>query len=116
VDDDPSGIGTYAQAGAQFGLGISWMMLITYPLMASIRCVPTRAGERLPLVVTCRRIAIKHRIETPQGHFPEILDTLGVRTHAIKPTGNPVRHSIQYRPPISCRRQSRLKGSNGASL
>ncbi len=28
-DDDPSGIGTYSQAGAQLGFGISWTMLIT---------------------------------------------------------------------------------------
>ena len=32
-DDDPSGIGTYSQAGAQFGFGIGWTMLLTYPLM-----------------------------------------------------------------------------------
>ena len=51
-DDDPSGIGTYAQAGAQFGLGISWMMLITYPLMASIQEISARVGR-----VTGRGIA-----------------------------------------------------------
>ena len=51
-DDDPSGIGTYSQAGAQFGLGISWMMLITYPLMASIQEISARVGR-----VTGRGIA-----------------------------------------------------------
>ena len=35
-DDDPSGIGTYSQAGAQLGFGIGWTMLLTYPLMAAI--------------------------------------------------------------------------------
>src|SRR5204863_3285953 len=30
-DDDPSGIGTYSQAGAQFGFGICWTMLFSYP-------------------------------------------------------------------------------------
>ena len=34
-DDDPSGIGTYSQAGAQLGFGIGWTMLLTYPLMAN---------------------------------------------------------------------------------
>ena len=29
-DDDPSGIGTYSQAGAQFGFDIGWTMLLTY--------------------------------------------------------------------------------------
>jgi len=32
ADDDPSGIVTYSQAGAQFGLAAPWMMLFTYPL------------------------------------------------------------------------------------
>ena len=36
-DDDPSGIGTYAQAGAQFGTGMLWVMLFTYPLMAAFQ-------------------------------------------------------------------------------
>ena len=35
-DDDPSGIGTYSQAGAQFGFSIGWTMLLTYPLMVAI--------------------------------------------------------------------------------
>ena len=30
-DDDPSGIGTYSQIGAQFGYGLLWTMLISYP-------------------------------------------------------------------------------------
>ena len=32
-DDDPSGIGTYSQAGAQLGFTVSWTMLLSYPLM-----------------------------------------------------------------------------------
>ena len=36
-DDDPSGIGTYSQAGAQLGYGIGWTMLLTFPLMAAIQ-------------------------------------------------------------------------------
>ena len=35
ADDDPSGIGTYSQAGAQLGFGIAWTMLFTFPLMAA---------------------------------------------------------------------------------
>jgi len=41
-DDDPSGIGTYSQAGAQFGFDISWTMLLTYPLMAAIQEISAR--------------------------------------------------------------------------
>ena len=34
ADDDPSGIATYSQAGAQFGLNLLWTMFFTFPLMA----------------------------------------------------------------------------------
>ena len=34
-DDDPSGIATYSQAGAQFGYGLSWTLLLTFPLMTA---------------------------------------------------------------------------------
>src|SRR3954449_13103145 len=43
-DDDPSGIGTYSQAGAQLGFGISWTMLLTFPLMAAIQEISARVG------------------------------------------------------------------------
>jgi Mn2+/Fe2+ NRAMP family transporter len=36
-DDDPSGIATYSQVGAQYGLGMLWTMLFSYPLMAGIQ-------------------------------------------------------------------------------
>src|SRR5207248_11520209 len=36
-DDDPSGIATYSQAGAQFGFGMLWMALFQYPLMTVIQ-------------------------------------------------------------------------------
>src|SRR5437763_15658155 len=44
-DDDPSGIGTYSQAGAQLGFGISWTMLLTYPLMVAIQEISGRIGR-----------------------------------------------------------------------
>src|SRR4029077_5855381 len=34
ADDDPSGIATYSQVGAQFGFGMLWTMLFSFPLMA----------------------------------------------------------------------------------
>ena len=43
-DDDPSGIATYSQAGAQFGLSTLWTALITFPLMASIQEMCARVG------------------------------------------------------------------------
>jgi NRAMP (natural resistance-associated macrophage protein)-like metal ion transporter len=44
-DDDPSGIGTYSQAGAQFGFGIGWTMLLTFPLMAATQEISARIGR-----------------------------------------------------------------------
>jgi len=44
-DDDPSGIGTYSQAGAQLGFGIGWTMLVTYPLMVAIQEISGRIGR-----------------------------------------------------------------------
>lgn len=43
-DDDPSGIATYSQAGAAFGLSTLWTALITFPLMASVQEMCARVG------------------------------------------------------------------------
>ncbi len=45
ADDDPSGIATYSQAGAQFGFSITWTLLFTYPLMAVIQEISARIGR-----------------------------------------------------------------------
>jgi NRAMP (natural resistance-associated macrophage protein)-like metal ion transporter len=45
ADDDPSGIATYSQAGAQFGFGLLWTLFLTYPLMVSIQLVSARMGR-----------------------------------------------------------------------
>ena len=45
ADDDPSGIATYSQAGAQFGLGMLWTLVFTYPLMVGIQVVSARIGR-----------------------------------------------------------------------
>lgn len=44
ADDDPSGIGTYSQAGAQFGYGLAWTMFFGFPLLASIQAVCAQIG------------------------------------------------------------------------
>jgi Mn2+/Fe2+ NRAMP family transporter len=45
ADDDPSGIATYSQAGAQFGLNMLWTMPLTFPLMAAIQSMCARIGR-----------------------------------------------------------------------
>jgi NRAMP (natural resistance-associated macrophage protein)-like metal ion transporter len=59
-DDDPSGIATYSQMGAQFGYSMLWTMLFSYPLMASIQDISARIGR-----VTGRGIAANMR-----GNYP----------------------------------------------
>ena len=45
ADDDPSGIGTYAVAGASLGLATLWTALLTYPFMAAVQTVCARLGQ-----------------------------------------------------------------------
>ena len=45
ADDDPSGIATYSQAGAQFGLNMLWTMPLAYPLMSAIQSLCGRIGR-----------------------------------------------------------------------
>ena len=45
ADDDPSGIATYSQAGAQFGLGMLWTMPLTYPLMSAVQLLCAEVGR-----------------------------------------------------------------------
>jgi Mn2+/Fe2+ NRAMP family transporter len=63
ADDDPGGIATYSQAGAQFGYGMLWTTLITLPLMIGIQTVSAHIGR-----VTGRGLAANMR-----QHFPRPL-------------------------------------------
>ncbi len=62
-DDDPSGIATYSQAGAQFGYGLGWVMLFSWPLMCAIQETSARIGR-----VTGRGIA-----GNLKRHYPRAL-------------------------------------------
>jgi NRAMP (natural resistance-associated macrophage protein)-like metal ion transporter len=44
-DDDPSGIATYSQVGAQFGYGLAWTLVFSYPLKAAIQEISARIGR-----------------------------------------------------------------------
>lgn len=57
ADDDPSGIATYSQAGAQFGFAMLWTVVITLPLMAAIQIISARVGyvTRQGLVANIRQ-------------------------------------------------------------
>ena len=44
-DDDPSGIATYSQVGAQFGYGLAWTLIFSYPLMVAIQMISARIGR-----------------------------------------------------------------------
>jgi NRAMP (natural resistance-associated macrophage protein)-like metal ion transporter len=45
ADDDPSGIATYSQVGAQFGYAMTWLLLFSWPLMAAIQEISARIGR-----------------------------------------------------------------------
>lgn len=60
ADDDPSGIATYSQAGAQFGLNMLWTLPLTYPLMAAVQSMCARLGR-----VTGRGLAANIRDQFP---------------------------------------------------
>ena len=45
ADDDPSGIATYSQVGAQFGYGMAWTMLFSFPLLAAVQEISARIGS-----------------------------------------------------------------------
>ena len=60
-DDDPSGIATYSQVGAQFGFSVLWTMLFSYPLMTAIQEISARVGR-----VTGRGIAANLRHYYPR--------------------------------------------------
>src|SRR5476651_96832 len=45
ADDDPSGIATYSQAGAQFGYGLLWTVFLTTPFMIAIQLISARIGR-----------------------------------------------------------------------
>jgi NRAMP (natural resistance-associated macrophage protein)-like metal ion transporter len=79
-DDDPSGIATYSQAGAGFGLATLWTALITFPLMASIQEMCARIG-----IVTMRGLTGVLKDHYPKGvlylmlvfSFPAIVLNIG---------------------------------------
>ena len=84
ADDDPSGIGTYSQVGAQFGYGLAWTMLFSYPLLASIQMICARIGS-----VSGRGIAHNLRRHYPRpvlagavfdhsGHYLGVMAVCGV--------------------------------------
>lgn len=45
ADDDPSGIATYSQAGAQAGVSLLWTVVITWPMMAAVQSISARIGR-----------------------------------------------------------------------
>ena len=61
ADDDPSGIATYSQAGAQFGYSMLWTVVFTLPLMAAIQIVSARIGY-----VTRRGLAANIKTSFPR--------------------------------------------------
>ena len=96
-DDDPSGIATYSQAGAAYGLSTLWTALITFPLMASIQEMCARIG-----LVTSHGLAgtLKANYSKPVLYlmllfsFPAIVMNIGADIAGMGAVGNMLFTSI----------------------
>jgi NRAMP (natural resistance-associated macrophage protein)-like metal ion transporter len=90
-DDDPSGIATYSQAGAQYGLSTLWTALITFPLMAAIQEMCARIG-----LVTSKGLTgtIRDHYSRPILYlmvlfsFPAIVMNIGANIAGMGAVGN----------------------------
>lgn len=98
-DDDPSGIGTYAVAGAQFGYATLWTALVSFPLMTSTQIICSRIGQ-----VTGQGLAGVLR-----RHYSRWLLYPAVAALVVANTFKPARISAPLRPPsiFSCPYPSR---------
>ncbi|MEI7660844.1 MAG: divalent metal cation transporter [Bacteroidota bacterium] len=101
-DDDPSGIATYSQAGAAYGLSTLWTALVTFPLMASIQEMCARIG-----LVTSHGLAgtLKSNYSKPVLYlmlffsFPAIVMNIGADIAGMGAVGNllvPSVHAIYF--------------------
>ena len=70
ADDDPSGIATYSQAGAQFGYSMLWTVIFTLPLMTAIQIISARIGY-----VTGQGLAANIKARFPR---PVLLGVVGM--------------------------------------
>ncbi|HEY2826492.1 MAG TPA: divalent metal cation transporter [Pirellulales bacterium] len=75
-DDDPSGIGTYAMAGASLGYSTLWMALVTFPLMAGVQLICARIG----LVSGCGLAGIMRRRYSRWIVYPAIMALIVANT------------------------------------
>ena len=80
ADDDPSGIATYSQAGAQFGLNMLWTMPLAFPLMAAIQSMCARIGR-----VTGKGLAANIKATFPPIVLYSVVLLLLVPTLLISP-------------------------------
>ena len=105
-DDDPSGIATYSQAGAKFGLATLWTALITFPLMASIQEMCARIGivTSVGLTTTLKRHYPKWILYLMMiFSIPAIILNIGADiagmaavSHMIIPSVKPIYFSIGF--------------------
>jgi len=73
ADDDPSGIATYSQAGAQFGYGLGWTVLLSLPFMAGVQEISGRLGR-----VTGHGLATALRLHAPRPVLVFVVALLAV--------------------------------------
>ena len=102
-DDDPSGIATYSQAGAQFGLTTLWLALFTFPLMAAIQGMCARIGLVTSQGLT---VTLKNHYSRPLLYtmllfsFPAITLNIGADIQGMGAVANMIFPSVPV--PVFC--------------
>ena len=90
-DDDPSGIATYSQAGAKYGLQLLWTAILTYPLMVSIQEMCARIGivTKKGLTGTIKKYYPKYLLYIILAiSFPSIVLNIGADIAGMGAVGN----------------------------
>ena len=90
-DDDPSGIATYSQAGAKYGLQLLWTAILTYPLMVSIQEMCARIGivTKKGLTGTIKKYYSKYLLYIILAiSFPSIVLNIGADIAGMGAVGN----------------------------
>ena len=100
ADDDPSGIATYSQAGAQFGLDMLWTMPLAYPLMSAIQSMCALIGR-----TTGKGLAANIKTAFPPIVLTGVVLRLARRQHAQHRSGS--RRHGRGRGPGDGRRSAR---------
>lgn len=100
ADDDPSGIATYSQAGAQFGFSMLWTVVLTLPLMVAIQIVSARIGY-----VTRKGLAANVMASFPRWVLLSVVGMLLLAAELFQRGEHRLQPALQHAPVATGARQ-----------